>query len=598
MRLWGAIPVIASVAAVLTVSPLAHAESAADKIIDQIKQDAKDRQNDRDEGDRVRDYKHIVVIYQENHSFDNLYGFWGNVSGDSINGQSDADPAHTAQVRQDNQTTYKCLLQNDVNLTAPSPLQASCTDNTGSVAILSAFKDKPFEINDFIPPTATTCPKPVGAFASNGFLNGTGLPGGCTKDIVHRFYNEQYQINGGRQNRYVTGSDASGLAMGYYNTKKLPIYAYLHGRGAPNYVIADSFFQSAFGGSFLNHQFLVAAAPPPFAGALNDGSANDFHSVVDANGMPTSTPLYTSPLSIAKDAQLTASCHPPAGRPAVPAGLACGDFAVNTTQPFYQPFSPGTADVRRLQPLTIPNIGDRLSARKVDWAWYSGGWSNANGDVGASGWTNGNGLVCTDPNHLVVKDSSGNVVNTFPNCPDVDFQFHHQAFNYYANYAPGTAARKAHLRDEAEFIQAAKNGTLKPVSFIKPVGEENEHPGYTSETEGSQHLVDLIKAVVEGPDGNDTLIIVTYDEFGGQWDHVPPPPHNRHGKDAKAADQWGPGTRIPALLVSKRLERSGVAHEDFDTTSILRLLEKRFDLDSLGTRPVRNLAVALRAASR
>jgi acid phosphatase len=598
MRLWGAIPILATVAGALTVSSAARAESLADKIVAETKQEIKDEQKDRDDGEHVRDYRHIVIIYQENHSFDNLYGFWGNVGDDSMDGQSKADAAHTSQVRQDNQTAYRCLLQNDVNLISPSPLQTSCTDNTGPVAILSAFKNKPFEINDFIPPIATTCPKPVGAFASNGFLNGTGLPGGCTKDIVHRFYNEQYQINGGRQNRYVTGSDASGLSMGYYDTKKLPIYSYLHSHGAPNYVIADSFFQSAFGGSFLNHQFLVAAAPPPFAGALNDGSANDLHSVVDTNGMPTSTPLYTSPLAAAKDAQLTASCNPPAGRPAVPAGLACGDFAVNTTQPFYQPFSPGTADARRLQPLTIPNIGDRLSARNVDWAWYSGGWSNANGDVGASGWTNGNGLVCSDPNHLVVTDSVGNVVNTFPHCPDVDFQFHHQAFNYYANYAPGTAARTAHLRDEAEFIQAAKNGTLKAVSFIKPVGEENEHPGYTDETDGSQHLVDLIKAVVEGPNGRDTLIIVTYDEFGGQWDHVPPPPHNRHGKDAQAADQWGPGTRIPALLVSKRFDKSGVAHDDYDTTSILKLLEKRFGLDSLGTRPVRNLTVALRAAAK
>src|SRR5262249_56146469 len=128
-------------------------------------------------------------------------------------------------------------------------------------------------------------------------------------------YNEHYQINGGRQNRYVTGSDAAGLAMGYYDTRKLPIYNYLHGHGAPNYVIADSFFQSAFGGSFLNHQFLVAAAPPPFAGALNDGSANDLHSVVDPNGMPPSTPLYTSPLPAGTAAQLTASSHPPPAHP-------------------------------------------------------------------------------------------------------------------------------------------------------------------------------------------------------------------------------------------------------------------------------------------
>src|SRR5215813_14202131 len=222
MRLWGAIPVIASVAGALTISSVACAESAADKVIDQIKQDAKDRQNDRDEGDHARDYKHFVIIYQENHSFDNLYGFWGNVGGDSINGQSDADPSHTAQVRQDNQTAYKCLLQNDVNLTSPSPLPTTCTDSTGT-SFQSAFKNRPFAIEDFIASTDTTCPKPVGAFAANGFAKGTGLPGGCTKDIVHRFYNEQYQINGGKQNRYVTGSDAAGLAMGYYDTRKLPI---------------------------------------------------------------------------------------------------------------------------------------------------------------------------------------------------------------------------------------------------------------------------------------------------------------------------------------------------------------------------------------
>jgi phospholipase C len=287
---------------------------------------------------------------------------------------------------------------------------------------------------------------------------------------------------------------------------------------------------------------------------------------------------------------LTASCSPPAPRPATPAGVVCGDFAVNTTQPFSQPFSPGTAVARRLPPLANPTIGDRLSDKHVDWAWYSGGWSNANGDVGGPGWTNGtNPGVCMDPQH--------NPAAVYPNCPDVNFQFHHQAFNYFSNFAIGTAARTAHLRDEAEFIQAAHNGTLKPVSFIKPVGEENEHPGYTNETEGSHHLVDLIKAIVEGPDGNDTLIIITYDEFGGQWDHVPPPPFNRHGRAAQRADQWGPGTRIPAILISKRFKSSGVAHEDYDTTSILKLIERRFGLQPLVERKSRNLAVALEAAN-
>jgi acid phosphatase len=514
----------------------------------------------------VQPYKHIVVIYQENHSFDNLYGTWGKVGHDTLNGLSNADAAHTVQVRQDNMTAYQCLLQNDVNLTSPNPLPTTCVDTTGATAFNSHFGNAPFDIDDYIAATDTTCPAP-GVFAPNGVAKGAGLPGGCTKDIVHRFYSEKYQINGGAQNRYVTGSDASGLTMGVYDSTKLPIYAYLHSAGAPNYVIADNFFQGAFGGSFLNHQWFIAAASPVFANALNDGSANDLHSVVDANGMATSTPLYTSPLGgAAKDLQLTASCNPPAGRPATPAGVACGDYAINTIQPFYWPFSPGTAVAKRLPPLTNPTIGDRLSAKGVDWAWYSGGWSNANGLVGAPGWTNGNGPTCTDPN--------ANTSVGYPLCPDKNFQYHHQAFNYFANFAPGTQARVDHLKDEAEFFAAAHNGTLKPVSFIKAVGEDNEHPGYTSESGGSNHLVDLIQAVVNGPNAKDTLIVVTYDEFGGAWDHVPVP----------TVDQWGPGTRLPTFLVSAKFEQSGVDHVMHDTTSILKLIEERFEFAPLGDR--------------
>jgi phospholipase C len=532
----------------------------------------------------MKDFAHIVVIYQENHSFDSLYGHWGSVDGEPVNGPDNALPRRMKQVRQDNVTKYDCLLQNDVNLTSP-PLAQSCTDSTGAAPFKSAFHNKPFFIDNYIAATDTTCPAP-GVFAANGVAKGAGLPGGCTKDIVHRYYSEIYQINGGNQNRYVTGSDASGLAMGAYDTTKLPIHQYLHSAGAPKYVIADSFYQSAFGGSFLNHQWLVAGATPVFAGALNDGSANDLHSVVDANGMATSTPLYTSPLGAqAKDASLTASCNPPAGRPATPAGIACGDYAINTTQPFYWPYSPGTADARRLPPLTNPTVGDRLIAQHVDWAWYSGGWSNATGNVGGPGWTNGSSSACTDPN--------ANLSAGWPRCPDKNFQYHHQPFNYFASFVEGTFAR-THLRDEAEFIQAAQNGTLKQVSFIKPLGEENEHPGYASETEGSSHLVDLIKAVVNGPQANNTLIIITYDEFGGQWDHVAPPPYGRRGADAQAADKWGPGTRIPAILISKAFSKGGVSHEDYDTTSIIKLIEQKFRLQTVLTRPVRNLAQALR----
>jgi acid phosphatase len=522
---------------------------------------------------KLEKINHIVVIYEENHSFDNLYGTW-----EGVDGIANATAATTTQVGQ-NGTPYACLLQNDVNLTSPSPLTATCTD--AGFSISSAFPNGPFLIDSYIPSTATTCPKPNGAFAAHGFLNGTGLPGGCTEDIVHRYYQEQYQIDGGKQDRYVTGSDAAGLVMGRYDTQSLPIYSYLHGHDAPHYAIADRFFQGAFGGSFLNHQVLVAAQAPVFAGAPNDGGATDLHSVVDANGMPNNSyPLYHSPLgSAVKDGQLTASCDPPAGRPSTPAGVTCGDYAVNTIQPWYWPYSPGTADAKRLPPLTSPNIGDELSQKGVDWAWYSGGWSNANGYTNAPGWTNGSGPTCSDPN--------ANQTAVYPQCPDVNLQYHHQAFNYYATYAPGTAARAAHLKDEAEFIGAANASQssceLKQVSFIKPVGEENEHPGYTSEVRGSDHLVALLQAIEGAACAKDTMVIVTYDEFGGQWDHVPPP-----GKGSPTAgpyDKWGPGTRVPALVVAPGLPGNFVVdHTEHDTTSIIATIEHRFDVAPLTNR--------------
>ena len=556
--------------------------------------------HDDHHGKGLRAVKRIVVIYEENHSFDNLYGKW-----EGVNGLRRADPAHTTQVNQAG-TPYTCLLQDDVNLATP-PQPATCTDTTTPTSFQSNFRNAPFQIDTpgRIPMTAKTCPAP-GVFAPNGVLDPTGLPGGCTRDLVHRYYQEQYQLDGGKQDRYVTGSDAVGLTMGYYDTSSLPIYKYLHTRHHPAYAIADDFFQAAFGGSFLNHQWLVAAATPTWPktannepGAVNDGGPNDLHSVVDANGMPTTNnhnsntpvnnpaPLYNSPLATGLvDGALTVSCRPPAGRPPTPGNVTCGDFAVNTIQPTYQPFAPGTADARKLPPQTTPTIGDRLSAKGVDWAWYSGGWSNAAGNVDEPGWTNGTApALPTATNPKPCPDPAAFATATWPYCPDKLFQFHHQPLNYFASFAPGTPARAAHLRDEAEFETLAqsskKHCALKPVSLIKPIGAENEHPGYTNVSEGSGHLVELLSAIQSSRCAKDTMVVVTYDEFGGQWDHVSPPGQGTPG----VHDNMGPGTRIPALVLAPGLRDDFVVDSTpHDTTSIMATIEHRFGLAPVSSR--------------
>ncbi len=508
---------------------------------------------------------HIVVVYEENHSFDNLYGGW-----EGVNGLSKATAATWTQVDQ-NGSPWSCLQQVDVNLTVP-PLTQTCSGtNAQGTAFNSAFANKPFAIDSFIAPTDTTCPAP-GVFAANGVAKGSGVAGGCTRDIVHRFYQEQYQIDGGKQDRYATGSDAAGLVMGNYTTRSLPIYKYLHQANHPHYAIEDDFFQAAFGGSFLNHQFLIAAAAP----VDNNPADSGLHSILDANGFPNATyPLYKVAAGVTvKDAQLTQAC----GLPTTVAGRACGNFGVNTMQPSWQPKGGGAV----LPPQTGTTIGDFLNAKNIDWAWYAGGWSNANGNVNGPGWTNGSGPSCSDPNATPNP--------AFPYCPDKDFQFHHQPFNYFSEFDPSTpagqAARAAHLLDEAQFVSTLQSSTktcqLKPVSFDKPLGEENEHPGYASESVGSDHLVTLLKDFEASACAKDTMVIVTYDEFGGQWDHVAPPSASN---PIGPYDQFGPGTRIPALVFAPGLPGNEVLdHQEHDTTSILATIEHRFGLGPLSTR--------------
>ena len=165
-------------------------------------------------------------------------------------------------------------------------------------------------------------------------------------------------------------------------------------------------------------------------------------------------------------------------------------------------------------------IGDLLSDAGVSWAYYGGGWDNAAGNVSGRGYTNGPGHreIQTRPRPGRWRRQPGRVSVL----PHKSFQQHHYPFTYFSRYAPGQPDR-AHLQDETDFLQAAKNGGLPAVSFVKPLGIENEHPGYTSEPNGSDHLVDLVKAIESGPEAGNTLILVTYDEFGGQWDHVSPP---------------------------------------------------------------------------
>jgi acid phosphatase len=466
--------------------------------------------------EKVAAIQNVVVIYAENRSFDNLYG-----SFPGANGLQNASATATQQIDR----TGKAF-------TELPPVWDGLTAKGVTPAVTQAqtahLPNQPFAIDD-----------------ASGFNQSLSV---STHDLWHRFYQNQMQIDGGKNDKFVAYADSGSLVMGHYDGSKLPLWAI-----AQKYTLADNFFMGAFGGSFLNHQYLVCACAPKYPNADQSPAKGLIAAVNDDN--VTLTPSLKSTMS-AMD-----------GIPKfVSDGALTPDFyAVNTMQPAYQPSSnppapggdPALADPTKpttLPPQTEQTIGDLLSAKAVTWAWYSGAWQ-------------------------ATLDGKND-----PLAPN--FQFHHQPFNYFAAYAPGTPARAEHLKDGgldgSEFLKAIDGGALPQVAFYKPQGNLNEHAGYTDVLSGDQHIANLISHLEKSPQWAHMLVIVTYDENGGFWDHAAPP----------KADRFGPGNRIPAILIGPMVKTGFVDHTEYDTSSIIRFLMTRYGLPALPGITARDAALA------
>ena len=458
----------------------------------------------------------IVVLYAENRSFDALYSNFPGANGLTPEALAKLPPQR----------------DRDGSVLAELPpiwggLTAKGVEPKIDQARTAGLPNAPFAIDD---------PK------------GFNLPlGVATRDLSHKFYQNQMQIDAGKNDRFVAYGDSGALVMGHYDGSKLPLWGI-----AKRYALADNFFMGGFGGSFLNHFELICACAPIYPNA-DKSPAKGLISIVDSDG---------TSLRLAPDSPASAIDGFP--KFAEDGALTPDFFAVNTMQPAYQPSGnapeaggdPAYADPHlptTLPPQTMPTIGDLLSAKGIDWAWYAGAWQAA----------------------LEGKNAR----------PVPDFQYHHQPFNYFADMAPGTAARAEHLRDGGlngeSFIAAIDAGTLPQVTFYKPQGNLNEHPGYADVLSGDEHLADIVAHLEKSPQWKHMLVIITYDENGGFWDHVAPP----------KADRFGPGTRVPTLIVSPFAKRGFVDHTLYDTTSILRFITRRFDLPTLAGLTARDKAM-------
>ncbi|WP_321170285.1 acid phosphatase [Pseudoduganella aquatica] len=479
--------------------------------------------------------KNVVVIYLENRSFNNLFADFPGL----------ASPMPTTLSADQVQKDYNGSVLPQLPMIWGGMVPNSQTIGGKTYEIkeeqIKGLPNAPFKLTT---PDGKPLPESV-----------------ITRDLWHLFYQNQMQINGGKNDGFVAWGNTGGMVMGYYGetSKNLGLYQL-----ARQYTLCDNFFMAAFGGSYMNHQFLITGRPAEFKNAENSAAKKKIAVLADG---PTGARLAVAPDSPASALE---------GKPKyVNDGAITPDgYIVNTMAPPYQPswIKPVPGGDQNLAnpdeayyqpPQSYDTIGDLLSRKGVSWAWYGGAWQAALD-------TNGGG-------------------------PKPNFQYHHQPFNYFTQFAPGTAARAEHLRDGGlgdspmsnKFLADAVAGKLPAVTFYKPQGNLNLHAGYSDIESGDQHITNIISHLQKSPQWKDMVVVITFDENGGWWDHVAPP----------KGDRWGPGSRIPAIVVSPYAKKGAVDHTFYDTTSIMRFLTRLHGLPLLEGLKTRNEAFAARGAT-
>jgi len=467
--------------------------------------------------------KTVVVIYAENRSFNNLFADFPGVEK-----PLSALSATDTQQRDRDGSLLNTLPPAWGGVLQVGPQTVDGVTYPSEVQFQENLPNAPFDLKG---PSGEDLPLSL-----------------VTRDLWHVFYQNQMQINGGKNDGFVAWADSGGLVMGRYAQSRYSLRLW---DVAKEFVLCDNFFQGAFGGSFLNHQYLISATAPVYPNAAASVAKAQIATLQSDD--PTDTrlkPLEKSPAS--------AMTGPPQFGPSA---LTPDGFAVNTLAPPYWPTwirDPQNPDYSKpdlpnvLVPQTHEHIGDKLSKKHVDWAWYAGAWQATLDQF---------------------KDSGG-----IPKIPN--FQYHHQPFNYFKKQGPeNRAERDKRLRDGGlgdesstnKFFADAQAGKLPAVSFYKPQGNLNMHAGYADVASGDRHIARALKVLQDSPQWKNMVVIVTVDENGGWWDHVAPP----------KGDRWGPGTRVPALVVSPFARKGTVDHTVYDTASILRLITRVFQLETL-----------------
>jgi phospholipase C len=394
-------------------------------------------------------------------------------------------------------------------------------------------------------------------------------PSGCLSDL-YPFVITNYtnQIDSVFDNPPAFDDNGGGNSMAFYNVQNgdAPVLKSL----ADEFSMSDNFHQSFMGGTGANH-FMLGTGDAIF---WSDGKGNPTtppSHIANPDPLPGTDDVYTVDLLFDGNFTECGNADQPGIKPIrdylkslpydpKPNCLPGHFYMVNNDSPGFLP--DGTVDAKGIAsggsvpPTNIRTIGDALNDKGISWAYYGGAYTAAVN-------------LQHDP-----KSQNPAVQIGAAYCNICNFE------SYASSIMGDPHQRATHIKDAIDFFAAVDNGTLPAVSFVKPDGLLDGHPASSK----LDLFEAMLKKIVDHLNANQelfasTALIVTFDEGGGYYDsgYIQP------------LDFFGDGPRIPMIIVSPFTRGGHISHEYTDHVSVLKFIERNWDLDPLTARSRDNL---------
>jgi len=517
--------------------------------------------------------KHLVVIFQENISFDHYFGTYPNAM--NLSGE----------------TPFPAMPRTPKVNNLVNPLDVN--HDFRPLACVNLLNNNPNSV-----PTNPVSPVPPKDSHGNANVNGAGASNPfrlspaqvLTADQGHNESPEESAYDGGKMDGFPAFVGTAGPPPAGIGSKAL-VMAYFDGNTvtalwnyAQHFALNDNSYTSQFG--------------PSTPGALNLISGQTNGVFASKNVLSGSTLLHDTHEAFGDASQN------PNDITVIGDGDPLGDLCSN----------PAGDQVQ----MAGKNVGDLLNAKGITWGSFMGGFDLTITNPPQPSHPNTTTTGCqreTDP--------------TAPGTPaftSVDYIPHHAWFQYYRSTANPNHLRPSsvqaighsliphtntpepanHQYDTNDFFATLKAGNLPAVSFLKAPAFEDGHAGYSDPTDEQHFVVSVINALQKSPEWSETAVIVLYDDSDGWYDHQMPPIVNPSFSPAvdtlngvgvcnnsngfqqdeplsttplngnAGTPVWGRcgyGTRIPLLVVSPFAKRNFVDHTLTDQSSVLRFIE-------------------------